>query len=60
MTKKPKPQGITIVKVAEFPCMHMENIQRVAMALAQSGRWVRIKNSMYGVNLVVEVYEQKP
>ncbi len=48
---------IKVKKVAEFGCAYQENAINITIALAQAGRFVKIRkfNSEY----IVEIYEYK-
>lgn len=49
---------ITKIKlVAEFECAIYQNATNIATALAQAGRYVRIRGYAQGSHYVVEVYE---
>ena len=56
MKKIQEKKEYKIIKVIEFNLLHKENYERVALALALSGYFVRIKNSEDGTSKVVEVY----
>ena len=56
-TKREKKEEVySIKKIAEFPLIYRENYERVTLALALSGYFVRVTNGGDGQNKVVEVY----